>query len=201
MHFQPRCDIILLVRSYYPCPPISQRIQSIFHHQVILSLLVILEDKLMAAKHFKVWCIYLYLLVDCSSRVQVGADRESRSVLFDMQGAQHVLTSSIYGASHDLRRKILGACKPSDTPLRSLSYHCVDLCRCSEDMWRWHTRTENAKHNFIHGTLYLVPYSYTYMQQRIFYYYRQKNVSIPFALYRFVFIIPYPVSICLLDIY
>lgn len=89
------------------------------------------------------------------------------SVLLDMQGARHVLTSSIYGAAHDLRRKILGACKPSDTPLRSLSYQFVsDLCRYTNDQWRWHTRS-----TFTQGTCILL---YAYME-RIFYY---TNVSI-----------------------
>lgn len=41
-----------------------------------------------------------------------------------MQGA-YVLTCALYGAGHDLRLKILGTCKPSNTPLRSISYHSV----------------------------------------------------------------------------
>lgn len=55
--------------------------------------------------------------------------REKGVPLFDMQGAcsHYVLTSALYGARHDLRLKILGTCKMSDTPLGSLSYHCVTV--------------------------------------------------------------------------
>lgn len=71
------------------------------------------------------------------TRVNIKVSRNTKMQLYSedtgvfclLCRALSILTCAVYGARHDLRWEILGACKASDTPLRSLSYHSVD---CSD---------------------------------------------------------------------